>query len=93
MRNTLLSTLRAIPVCRAAAHILAARMQKAVILGPFVYLERTIRGPSDCSSHGVRLYKAQIRSGLEHCLHIWGAAAPTILTIQRRAVRRIGDPS
>nr|CAH7766629.1 unnamed protein product [Callosobruchus chinensis] len=33
MRNTLLSALRAIPVCRAAAHILAARMQKAVILG------------------------------------------------------------
>nr|CAH7756133.1 unnamed protein product [Callosobruchus chinensis] len=30
MRNTLLSALRAIPVCRAAAHILAARMQKAV---------------------------------------------------------------
>nr|CAH7720476.1 unnamed protein product [Callosobruchus chinensis] len=29
MRNTLLSALRAIPVCRAAAHILAARMQKA----------------------------------------------------------------
>nr|CAH7741340.1 unnamed protein product [Callosobruchus chinensis] len=33
MRNTLLSALRVIPVCRAAAHILAARMQKAVILG------------------------------------------------------------
>nr|CAH7731550.1 unnamed protein product [Callosobruchus chinensis] len=33
MRNTLLSALRAIPVCRAAAHTLAARMQKAVILG------------------------------------------------------------
>nr|CAH7745799.1 unnamed protein product [Callosobruchus chinensis] len=29
MRNTLLSALRVIPVCRAAAHILAARMQKA----------------------------------------------------------------
>nr|CAH7714882.1 unnamed protein product [Callosobruchus chinensis] len=33
MRNTLLSALRAMPVCRAAAHILAARMQKALILG------------------------------------------------------------
>nr|CAH7745623.1 unnamed protein product [Callosobruchus chinensis] len=33
MRNTLLSALRVMPVCRAAAHILAARMQKAVILG------------------------------------------------------------
>nr|CAH7727215.1 unnamed protein product [Callosobruchus chinensis] len=33
MRNTLHSALRAMLVCRAAAHILAARMQKAVILG------------------------------------------------------------
>nr|CAH7738675.1 unnamed protein product [Callosobruchus chinensis] len=33
MRNTLLSALRVMPVFRAAAHILAARMQKAVILG------------------------------------------------------------
>nr|CAH7751885.1 unnamed protein product [Callosobruchus chinensis] len=33
MRNTLLAELHAIPVCRAAAHILAARMQRAVILG------------------------------------------------------------
>nr|CAH7728313.1 unnamed protein product [Callosobruchus chinensis] len=38
MRNTLLSALRAIPVCRAAAHILAARMQKAVILGSLCLL-------------------------------------------------------
>nr|CAI5831238.1 unnamed protein product [Callosobruchus analis] len=40
MRNTLLSALRAIPVCRAAAHILAARMQKAVILGAHYDLEQ-----------------------------------------------------
>nr|CAH7757243.1 unnamed protein product [Callosobruchus chinensis] len=33
MRNTLLSGLRAMLMCRAAVHILAARMQKAVILG------------------------------------------------------------
>nr|CAH7731154.1 unnamed protein product [Callosobruchus chinensis] len=32
MRNTLLSALRAIPVCRAVAHILAARMQKASVV-------------------------------------------------------------
>nr|CAH7722533.1 unnamed protein product [Callosobruchus chinensis] len=41
MRNTLLSALRAIPVCRAAAHILAARMQKAdletIIQGSVLY--------------------------------------------------------
>nr|CAH7715124.1 unnamed protein product [Callosobruchus chinensis] len=33
MRNTLLSALRVMPVCRAAAHILAARMQKAAMTG------------------------------------------------------------
>nr|CAH7743002.1 unnamed protein product [Callosobruchus chinensis] len=33
MRNTLLSALRAMPVYLASAHILAARMQKAVIFG------------------------------------------------------------
>nr|CAH7747650.1 unnamed protein product [Callosobruchus chinensis] len=33
MRSALLSALRAMPVWRAAAHILAARIQKAVILG------------------------------------------------------------
>nr|CAH7742341.1 unnamed protein product [Callosobruchus chinensis] len=48
MRNPLLCALRAMPVCRAAAYILAPS------LGPFVCLGRTIRGPSDCSPHGVR---------------------------------------
>nr|CAH7754262.1 unnamed protein product [Callosobruchus chinensis] len=43
------------------------------------------------------LYKAQIRPSLEHCSHIWGAAAPTTLPIidavQRRAIRLISDPA
>nr|CAH7747925.1 unnamed protein product [Callosobruchus chinensis] len=43
------------------------------------------------------LYKAQIRPSLEYCSHIWGAAAPTTLSIldavQRRAIRLIGDPA
>nr|CAH7714777.1 unnamed protein product [Callosobruchus chinensis] len=43
------------------------------------------------------LYKAQIRPSLEYCSHIWGAAAPTTLSIldavQRRAVRLIDDPA
>nr|CAH7727366.1 unnamed protein product [Callosobruchus chinensis] len=43
------------------------------------------------------LYKAQIRPGLEYCLHIWGAAAPTTLfilaAVQRMAIRLIGDPA
>nr|CAH7769578.1 unnamed protein product [Callosobruchus chinensis] len=42
------------------------------------------------------LYKVQIRPSLEYCSHIWGAAAPTTLSIldsvQRRAIRLIGDP-
>nr|CAH7716447.1 unnamed protein product [Callosobruchus chinensis] len=41
------------------------------------------------------LYKAQIRSNLEYCSHIWGADAPTTLSIldavHRRAIRLIGD--
>nr|CAH7750534.1 unnamed protein product [Callosobruchus chinensis] len=43
------------------------------------------------------LYKAQIRPSLEYCSHIWGAAAPTTLSIldavQKRAIRLIGDPA
>nr|CAH7757184.1 unnamed protein product [Callosobruchus chinensis] len=53
MRNTLLSALRAIPVCHAAAHILAECRRRSS-LGPFVCLGCTIRGPSYCSPHGVR---------------------------------------
>nr|CAH7714804.1 unnamed protein product [Callosobruchus chinensis] len=38
-----------------------------------------------------------MRPSLEYCSHIWGAAAPTILSIfdavQRRAIRLIGDPA
>nr|CAH7748586.1 unnamed protein product [Callosobruchus chinensis] len=46
-------------------------------------------------SNLLRLYKAHIRPSLENCSHIWGAAAPTTLSIldaiQRRAIRFIGD--
>nr|CAH7735177.1 unnamed protein product [Callosobruchus chinensis] len=45
-------------------------------------------------SNLLTLYKAQIRPSLEYCSHIWGAAAPTTLSIldavQRRAIRLIG---
>nr|CAH7746838.1 unnamed protein product [Callosobruchus chinensis] len=48
------------------------------------------------SSNLLTLYKAQTRPSLEYCSHIWGAAAPTTLSIfdavQRRAIRLIGDP-
>nr|CAH7740782.1 unnamed protein product [Callosobruchus chinensis] len=37
------------------------------------------------------------RTYLEYCSHIWGAAAPTTLSVldavQRRAIRLIGDPA
>nr|CAH7739116.1 unnamed protein product [Callosobruchus chinensis] len=43
-------------------------------------------------------YKVQIKPSLDYCSHIWGAAAPTTLSIldavQRRAIiRLIGDPA
>nr|CAH7719454.1 unnamed protein product [Callosobruchus chinensis] len=45
-------------------------------------------------SNLLTLYKAQIRPSLEYCSYIWGAAAPTTLSIldavQRRAIRLIG---
>nr|CAH7712430.1 unnamed protein product [Callosobruchus chinensis] len=48
-------------------------------------------------SNLLTLYKAQIRPSLEYCSYIWGAAAPTTLSIldavQRRAIRLIGDPA
>nr|CAH7724537.1 unnamed protein product [Callosobruchus chinensis] len=48
-------------------------------------------------SNLLTLYKAEIRPSLEYCSHIWGAAAPTTLSVldavQRRAIRLIGDPA
>nr|CAH7716787.1 unnamed protein product [Callosobruchus chinensis] len=48
-------------------------------------------------SNLLTLYKAQIRPSLEYYPHIWGAAAPSTLSIldavQRRAIRLIGDPT
>nr|CAH7746025.1 unnamed protein product [Callosobruchus chinensis] len=48
-------------------------------------------------SNLLTLYKAHVRPSLEYCSHIWGASAPTILSIldavQRRAIRPIGDPA
>nr|CAH7746822.1 unnamed protein product [Callosobruchus chinensis] len=48
-------------------------------------------------SNFLTLYKTQIRPSLEHCSHIWVAAAPTTFSIldavQRRAFRLIGDPT
>nr|CAH7737137.1 unnamed protein product [Callosobruchus chinensis] len=48
-------------------------------------------------SNLLTLYKAQIKSSLEYCSYIWGAATPTTLfildAVQRRAIRLIGDPA
>nr|CAH7728291.1 unnamed protein product [Callosobruchus chinensis] len=55
-------------------------------------------GKSSIQSQEVLLtiQPSQIRPSLEYCLHIWGAAAPTTLsildTVQRRVIRLIGDP-
>nr|CAI5837629.1 unnamed protein product [Callosobruchus analis] len=60
MRNTLLSALRAIPVCRAAAHILAARMQKAVILGWTTELKDDLLSCYESSSPRRRGYMSRM---------------------------------
>nr|CAH7731126.1 unnamed protein product [Callosobruchus chinensis] len=48
-------------------------------------------------SNLLTLYKTQTRPSLEYCSHIWGAPAPTTLSIldavQKRAIRLIGDPA
>nr|CAH7766887.1 unnamed protein product [Callosobruchus chinensis] len=59
----------------------------------FLFRARKYFSPSNL----LTLYKAQIRPSLEYCSYIWGAAAPTTLSIlnavQRRAIRLIGDPA
>nr|CAH7732569.1 unnamed protein product [Callosobruchus chinensis] len=48
-------------------------------------------------SNLLKQYKAPIRPSLEYCSHIWGAAAPTTLSIldavQGTAIRLNGDPT
>nr|CAH7738141.1 unnamed protein product [Callosobruchus chinensis] len=48
-------------------------------------------------SNFLTLYKAQGRPSLVYCSHIWGAAAPSTLSIldavQKRAIQLIGDPA
>nr|CAH7768712.1 unnamed protein product [Callosobruchus chinensis] len=59
----------------------------------YLFRARNYFSPSNLLS----LYKAHIRPSLEYCSHIWGAAAPAILSIlgavHRRAIRLIGDPA
>nr|CAH7714899.1 unnamed protein product [Callosobruchus chinensis] len=59
----------------------------------YPFIARKYFSPSNL----LTFYKAQIRPGLEYCSHIWGAAAPTTLSIldavQRRAIRLIDDPA
>nr|CAH7763857.1 unnamed protein product [Callosobruchus chinensis] len=61
------------------------------------YLFRSRKYSYFSPSNLLTLYKAQVRHSLEYCSHIWGAAAPTTLSIldavQRRAIRLIGDPA
>nr|CAH7728195.1 unnamed protein product [Callosobruchus chinensis] len=59
----------------------------------YLFTPRKYFSPSNL----LTLYKAQIRPSLEYCSHIWGAAAPTTLSIldavQRRAIQLIGGPA
>nr|CAH7743829.1 unnamed protein product [Callosobruchus chinensis] len=53
--------------------------------------EKNARQEVLLTSNLLTLYKAQVRPSLEYCSYIWGAAAPTTLSIldvvQRRAIR------
>nr|CAH7730694.1 unnamed protein product [Callosobruchus chinensis] len=61
------------------------------------YLFRARKYSYFSPSNFLTLYKAQIRPSQEYCSHIWGAAAPTTLSIldavQRRAIRLTDDPA
>nr|CAH7728869.1 unnamed protein product [Callosobruchus chinensis] len=73
-------------------HVLSIAIAAGKKLG-YLFRARKYFSPSNL----LTLYKAQIRPSLEYCSHIWGAAAPTTLSIldavQRRAIRLIGDPA
>nr|CAH7760078.1 unnamed protein product [Callosobruchus chinensis] len=69
-------------------------------MNTFLRLQQVLGKSSDIYSEPgstSHLYKAQISPSLEYCSHIWGAAAPTSLSIldavQRRVIRLIGDPA
>nr|CAH7738034.1 unnamed protein product [Callosobruchus chinensis] len=69
------------------------RLQKLLDKSSDIYSE-----PGSTSHHPTfSRYKTQIRPSLEYWSHIWGAAAPIILSIldalQRRTIQLIGDPA
>nr|CAH7748097.1 unnamed protein product [Callosobruchus chinensis] len=75
------------------------RLQQLLAKSSDIYSEpgSASHDPTFSRSNLLTLYKAQIRPSLEYCSHIWGAAAPTTLTIrvavQRRAISLVGDPA
>nr|CAH7738419.1 unnamed protein product [Callosobruchus chinensis] len=73
-------------------HVLSIATAAGKKLG-YLFRARKYFSPSNL----LTLYKAQIRPSLEYCSHIWGVASPTTLfildAVQRRAIRRIGDPA
>nr|CAH7731406.1 unnamed protein product [Callosobruchus chinensis] len=73
-------------------HVLSIATAAGKMLG-YLLRARKYFSPSNL----LTLYKAQIRPSLEYCSQIWGAAAPTTLSmldvVQRRAIRLIGDPA
>ena len=73
-------------------HIISVAKAAACKLG---FLFRT--KPFFTPTHLLTLYKAQIRSCLEYCSHLWRGASKHLLNtldaIQRRAIRLLGDPA
>nr|CAH7728558.1 unnamed protein product [Callosobruchus chinensis] len=77
------------PICSDRSSIPTAAGKKL----RYLFRARKYSSPSKL----LTLYAAQIRPSLEYCLHIWGSAAPstlaTLIAVQRRAIRLIGDPT
>ena len=71
------------------AHIASAASEKL----SFLFRAKKYFTPSNLYI----LYVAQIRSNLEYCSHVWGAAPPTtqniLDSVQGRAIRFINDPA
>nr|CAH7762517.1 unnamed protein product [Callosobruchus chinensis] len=71
-------------------HVSSIAAAAGIKLG-YLFRDRKYFSPSKL----LTLYKAQTIPRLVYCSHIWGAGAPTTLSIldpvQRRAIRLIGD--
>ena len=73
-------------------HILTAAKEAPQKLG-FLHRARKYFNSSQIAT----LYKAQVRPSMEYCVHIWGGAPASVLSIldciQNKAIRLINDDS